>query len=157
MAFKFISIMSAAGTWLLPLMQMSNSAQTNQKSDIQITILLSQHVDLYVSINAVVAWEVSMYFSEGLSRLELYAARGESAGIVWLKWFHKLLMASGVSAQSHSGSPHLLRTKRGPVGVHTAELHSKDVGQGDGNRLPTARLSPVECTWHFVGVKIQCP
>lgn len=54
--------------------------------------------------------------------------------------FPQLLMASGVSARSHSASPHLLRTKRGLMGVHTTKLHSKGIGQGDSNLLPAACL-----------------
>lgn len=43
--------------------------------------------------------------------------------------FSLLLMASGLSARSHSASSHLLRTKKGLLGVHAAKLHSKGIGQ----------------------------
>lgn len=56
-------------------------------------------------------------------------------------YFPLLLMASGVSARSHSGSTHLLRTKRGLMGVHTTKPYSKDIGQGDSSQLPAARLA----------------
>lgn len=51
-----------------------------------------------------------------------------------------LLMASGESAWSQSAGPHLLRTKRGLMGVHNTKLHSKDIGQGDSGLLPAVCL-----------------
>lgn len=59
---------------------------------------------------------------------------GERKGIKVL--FPAPLMASGVSARSPSARPHLLRTKRGLVGVGTTEQHSKGIGQGDSSPAP---------------------
>lgn len=126
--------------------------QTRWKSDIQIAICVSVDAGLYFSFLTAVDWQlVSLNLREGVHAFPrgpffgLFVARNvgwreKKASYGMKVLFPLLLMASGVSARSHSASPHLLRTKRGLMGVHTTELHSKGIGQGDSSLLPAACL-----------------
>lgn len=118
--------------------------QTRWKSDIQIAICVSVDAGLYFSFLTAVDWQLvssvprGPFFGLFVARNVGWREKKASYGMKVL--FPLLLMASGVSARSHSASPHLLRTKRGLMGVHTTELHSKGIGQGDSSLLPAACL-----------------
>lgn len=100
-----------------------------------------QLIDRWFLCLRVKACRISRRTSWSVCGQEHWGMRAEASyGIKVL--FPPLLMASGVSAWSHSASPHLLRTKRGLVGVHTTKLHSKGVGQGDSSPLPAVCLFP---------------
>lgn len=136
------------------LKQMSNCIQTRWKSDIQIAIYVSAHAGLHLFLT-VADWQlVSLHLCEGLqyTHEDLLASLPVCNKEHWGEWEHRhctvqkcyslcFLMVSGISAWSHSASPHLLRTKRGLMGVHTPNLHSKGIGQGDSSLLPSAWLS----------------
>lgn len=168
---KLISIMSAAvfqscKTSLIPLMQMSNCAL---KQDEYLTFTLpfmylhmqvcslfdsrwlTDGVFAFVAKQAVFPKGTSWPFCGGAH----WGMRVEAShGVKVL--FSPILMASGVSARSHSASPHLLRTKRGLVGVYTIMLHSKGVRQGDSSLLPASLLRNVFTSSICLSISVPC-